>query len=262
MFFVRVVVGEPFTGRANVNVLLRHVTEVLFAEPPSDVDARGHRLGQRDRDARFLARQNLLAVEVAAIGDGIEVLHFQRRLRPLGHGRKLRPVVTDVGHLMRDDQMMLGVDRDLDVVADDTGALAARRHRAGIGICQRYLLVRCGEHFHLENLETLHLLLQLLDLLFQAARLGLERLGRLLPVGSVELLQIARDALLDLRHASVHLGAREVLIAVVHRLELAAVDRDAGFREQGLIVRHSAMKRAHTSRMAVPLSLRKSAMVL
>ena len=80
--------------------------------------------------------------------------------------------------------------------------------------------------------ETLHLLLQLLDLLFQAARLGLERLGRLLPVGSVELLQIARDALLDLRHASVHLGAREVLIAVVHRLELAAVDRDAGFREQ------------------------------
>ena len=123
MFFVRVVVGESFTGRANVNVLLRHVTEVLFAEPPSDVDARGHRLGQRDRDARFLARRNLLAVEVAAIGDGIEVLHFQRRLRPLGHGR-LRPVVTDVGHLMRDDQMMLGVDRDLDVVADDTGASA------------------------------------------------------------------------------------------------------------------------------------------
>ena len=119
MFFVRVAVGEPFTGRAKVNVLLRHVTEVLFAEPPSDVDARGHRLGQRDRDARFLARQNLLAVEVAAIGDGIEVLHFQRRLRPLGHGRKLRPVVTDVGHLMRDDQMMLRIHRDLHVVADD-----------------------------------------------------------------------------------------------------------------------------------------------
>ena len=47
-----------------------------------------------------------------------------------------------------------------------------------------------------------------------------------------KLLQIARDALLDLRHASVHLGAREVPIAVVHRLELAAVDRDAGFRKQ------------------------------
>ena len=133
---------------------------------------------------------------------------------------------------MRDDQMMFGVDGDLDVVADDTGASAAGRHRAGIRIGQRYLLVRCGKHLHLENLETLHLLLQLRDLLFQAARLGFERLGRLLPVGGVELLQIARDALLDLRHAPLHLGAREVLVAVVHRLELAAVDRDAGLREQ------------------------------
>ena len=36
-------------------------------------------------------------------------------------------------------------------------------------------------HFHLENLKTPHLLLQLLDLLFQPARLGFERLRRLLP---------------------------------------------------------------------------------
>ena len=128
--------------------------------------------------------------------------------------------------------MMRGFDGDLDVVANDTGASAAGRHRAGIGIGQRYLLVRCGEHLHLENLEPLHLLLQLRDLLFQTVRLGFERLGRLLPVGAVELLQIARDALLDLRHAPLHLGAREVLVAVVHRLELAAVDRHAGLREQ------------------------------
>ena len=85
---------------------------------------------------------------------------------------------------------------------------------------------------HLENLKTLHLLLQLRDLLFQAARLGLERLGRLLPVGTVELLQIARHALLDLRHPPLHLGPREVPVAVVHRLELAAVDRDRAVRKQ------------------------------
>src|SRR6188472_4613500 len=133
---------------------------------------------------------------------------------------------------MRDDQMMCGVDGDLDVVANDPRAAAAGRHRAGIRIGQRYLLVRCGKHLHLENLEPLHLLLQHRDLLFQAARLGLERLGRRLPVGGVELLQIARNALLDLRHAPVHLGAREVLVAIVHRLELAAVDRHAGLREQ------------------------------
>ena len=58
---------------------------------------------------------------------------------------------------------------------------------------------------------------------------------------SVELLKIARDALLDLRHAPLHLGAREILVAVVRCLELAAVNRDAGLRQQP-IARHSAIK--------------------
>jgi hypothetical protein len=40
---------------------------------------------------------------------------------------------------MRDDQMMLGVDGDLEVVAYDARASAARRHRTGIRIGQRYL---------------------------------------------------------------------------------------------------------------------------
>ena len=46
------------------------------------------------------------------------------------------------------------------------------------------------------------------------------------------MLQIACNALLDLRHPPLHLGAREVLVAVVHRLKLAAVNRDAGLRQQ------------------------------
>ena len=58
-------------------------------------------------------------------------------------------------------------------------------------------------------------------------RHGFEHLGRLLPVGGIELLKITRNALLDLRHAPLHLGAREVLVAVVHRLELAAVEFEA-----------------------------------
>jgi integrase len=52
----------------------------------------------------------------------------------------------------------------LDVVAYDTGAPAARRHRAGIRIGQRYLLVRRGEHSRLERMEALHLLFQLRNL--------------------------------------------------------------------------------------------------
>ena len=34
IFLGGVVVGEPFTGRTNVNVLLGHVAEVLLAEAP------------------------------------------------------------------------------------------------------------------------------------------------------------------------------------------------------------------------------------
>ena len=54
----------------------------------------------------------------------------------------------------------------------------------------------------------------------------------LLPISAVELVQIAGDALFDLRQAPLHLRARKVLVTVVHRLELAAIDRDARFREQ------------------------------
>ena len=53
------------------------------------------------------------------------------------------------------------------------------------------------------------------------------RLRWLLQIGSVELAQITRHALIDLRQPALHLGAREVLVTVVDRLELAAVDRDA-----------------------------------
>ena len=72
-----------------------------------------------------------------------------------------------------------------------------------------------------------HLLFQPLDLLLEPRRLVQDRIRRLLPVGAVELAQIAIHALLDLRHPPRHLGMREVPVAVVHRLELAAIHRDA-----------------------------------
>src|SRR4029453_15109582 len=74
VLLVSVVVGELLSGRTNVSVLLSHVTEILFAEAPFRLCVRGHWLWQRDRDACFLARQDLLAAEVAAVGDGIEVI--------------------------------------------------------------------------------------------------------------------------------------------------------------------------------------------
>ena len=34
----------------------------------------------------------------------------------------MRAITTDIGHFVRDDEMVLGIDRDLDVVADNAGA--------------------------------------------------------------------------------------------------------------------------------------------
>src|SRR5262249_9808866 len=51
-------------------------------------------------------------------------------------------------------------------------------------------------------------------------------------VGSVELAQIPRHALLNLREPTFHLRAREVLVAGVDRFELAAVNGDTRARQQ------------------------------
>lgn len=50
--------------------------------------------------------------------------------------------MAEIGHFVRDDQVVLGVDGDLHVVADDAGAFAAGRHCASIWIGQRDLLIR------------------------------------------------------------------------------------------------------------------------
>src|SRR5436305_15307966 len=99
---------------------------------------------------------------------------------------------------MRDDQMMLGVHGDLDVVAYDARASAARRHRTGIRIGQRYLLVGRGEHLFLDRRKALHLAFKFRELLLEPCRLEREGLGRLVSIGRVELTEIPRNTLFKL----------------------------------------------------------------
>ena len=83
------------------------------------------------------------------------------------------------------------------------------------------------------------------ELLLQPRSLCGKRLRCWLPVGSIELAQIARNALLELCSAPLHLRAREVLIPVVHRLELAAVDGNARCRKQTHLAAELDKARAH-----------------
>ena len=237
IFLVREVVGELLAGRTNVNVLLRHIAEVLLAEAPFRLRARCLRFWQRDRDAGLFAGEYLLAFEVAAIGDGFEAFCLQCRLRLVGHVRELRLIGADVGDLVRDDQMVRRINGRLHVVADHAGAAPAGCHRAGIGIGEGYLLIGRGEHLFLDRLEALHLFFELDELLLEPRGPGRKLLrrrltGGCLAIGRVELAQIARDAVLDLRQPPLHLPFREVVVAAVDGFELAAIDRNAGFRQQ------------------------------
>ena len=97
----------------------------------------------------------------------------------------------------------------------------------------------------LDPVEAPHLSGELDELLFEPRGLRGERLRRLLPVGTVELAQITGDALFELRATPFHLRPREVPVAIVHRLELAAVDRDARSRQQTHFPAQLDKARAH-----------------
>lgn len=85
-------------------------------------------LGNAGENASSLTRQKLLAVEIAAIGQRRDLFAARRFLRFKRHGRKLGSIMTYVGHFVRHDQMVLGVDSGLHIVADHTRAATARGH--------------------------------------------------------------------------------------------------------------------------------------
>ena len=107
-------------------------------------------------------------VEVAAIGKHGQLFGFPVAPRAcLAIDDKLGSVMADVGDFVGDDQMVLGVDRGLHVVADDAGAPATGGHRARIRIGQRDLLVGCVLQLLSNLVQALHLLFDRGDLLLE-----------------------------------------------------------------------------------------------
>src|SRR5262244_4494376 len=123
----RKTVREFLTRRAHIYVLLRLIDKILLAVPARRLRAGCHRFRQRHGDAALVARFDRLAVdEVAAVGDGLELVDAERLLRCCRRARKLRPIRAHIPHLMVDNQMVLGIDRYLHIVANDARAAPAR----------------------------------------------------------------------------------------------------------------------------------------
>src|SRR5664279_3229583 len=73
-FEVCVPIDQALARRTSVLVLLRHVDEVLLAEASVRLAVGCQRLRDIGGDARLLALQDLVAFEVAAVGNDREVL--------------------------------------------------------------------------------------------------------------------------------------------------------------------------------------------
>jgi hypothetical protein len=66
--------------------------------------------------------QDFLATIVASIGNGFEIGDAEDFLRPTSDVGELRSIRAIVRNLMRDDQVMFGIDCDLHIAADHAGA--------------------------------------------------------------------------------------------------------------------------------------------
>src|ERR1700747_2167224 len=117
---------QMLAGRAGVMILLSVVDEVLPGEQAALGVARCQCLWHTGQYAGVLACQYLIAVEIAPVGHGGDLLAARGLLRLEGPGCKLVAVVPLINHLVSHDQMVLDVDGDLYVVADGGGAFVAR----------------------------------------------------------------------------------------------------------------------------------------
>ena len=108
--------GQLLPSRAGVVIVLSVVNEVMAGEQAALVGPHG--FWNARRNAGSLARQHLLAVEVAAIRQSCEFFApiASCALRAIGSSWA---VVADIDHFVGHDQMMFGIDRGLNIVADD-----------------------------------------------------------------------------------------------------------------------------------------------
>lgn len=110
----------------------------------------------------LVARLDFFAFEIPPVRYRRKLFDAHGCSRLLGHWAELTSVRTIVCDLVRDDQMVFGIDGRLHVIANN--ARASGLHRVGIRIGQRYLFIRCFIESHLDFFELLHFYFQRCDL--------------------------------------------------------------------------------------------------
>ena len=82
LFLVGVVVFELLSSRTAIDILIAEIDEVLLAETALCLNAGCHWFWKRNGDAGVVAGQDLLTAEVAAIGNGFELVDAKNILCP------------------------------------------------------------------------------------------------------------------------------------------------------------------------------------
>lgn len=151
----------------------------------------------------------------------MQVVAPEGSLRGMRHRGELVPIMALIGDLMRHDQMGLGIDNALNIIADMAAVLRPRRHGAGVRIRQRYLPVRRCFQLPAQRYHTVHLQPDTVITAGQMSYLCRVRLAGFLPIRPFGLLDIAAD-LLQMCQAAGDLRLGEVPVAIVDSLELGS----------------------------------------
>lgn len=133
---VRKAVGQSLPSRADIGVIVGDVGEVGTVEATMGGCVGGVRLGNGDRDSGFFARHDLLALVIPLVGNRLHIVTGHNLPCCMRHHRQGVAIVAEVGHFVRDDQMMPRLYGSLHIVTNHAGLSARRSHGADIGIGQ------------------------------------------------------------------------------------------------------------------------------
>ena len=175
------------------------------------------------RQPRRLAGFDVVALEVAAIGDDVDRLDIQNGAGRFSGLFQQAHIDDLIGHRLLDDQLVFGVDSDLNVVAD--GDLGMGGHRPAVRIGQRHLSFATVLQLLKHRRIASALVAQRCDLLSQIIRPRAAARSAFLDIALVEPLEIVVQSLVRRADELRQRIAREIAILVVDCLDAGSVDR-------------------------------------